>query len=115
MTTDLTKFLTLFLTLAGLSGSSCVVGCASGERDQQIAMFQEVSLFAKEHGFAGQAHLNLSGAPSFDMRTGGVLDTGISGNVTLQFNSLAEPRGAATTAVGSMAEVDDSNSFPAAE
>jgi len=27
MTTDPTKFITLFLTLAGLSGSSCIVGC----------------------------------------------------------------------------------------
>ncbi len=83
-----------------LTVGMCNLGCASAEREAQIAAFKEVSLFAKEHGFAGQANLEIGGQPSFDLRSGGVFDTGLRGNLSIQFNSLAQPRGKAETSVG---------------
>src|SRR5690554_3036896 len=107
----LEQILKLILTTVGflgLGGTTCATtGCASAEREAQIATFKEVTLFAKEMGIAGQAHLSIGGAPAFDLRTGDVLDTGVKGNITLQFNALADPRGAATTGVGAMVEVNE--------
>lgn len=97
---DQIRNLLFWAGLLGLPMMTCNLGCAGAERDAQIATFKEVSLFAKEHGFAGQANLDIGGQPAFDLRTGGVLDTGVRGSVSLQFNSLASPRGKAETSVG---------------
>jgi len=102
---DLTKLFVAFLTFSGLGATQCA--CSDTEQARQIAVWREASLFAKEHGFAGTANLNINGQPAFDLRTGGILSTGMSGNISLQFNSLAEPRGKASTAVGDMNDLSN--------
>lgn len=88
-------WISLFGLLFGLTGCS-----ANATQEQQIELFRQGVLAMKELGVAGQANLHIGGSPAFDFRTGGVLSTDVSGNISIQLNAEAEPRGKAETAVG---------------
>lgn len=94
----LAKLVAAFLMALGLLPFQCA--CSDVQRTRLREEFKDVSLYAKEHGFAGAAHFHIGGEPSFDLRTGGVANLDVYGDIHLQFNSLAEPRGKAQTAVG---------------
>ena len=81
-----------FATLVTLSLAGCLGGCKTGEMSpQQYQQWQgaiaQMSTLAKEHGATGYATLRSRGMGGVHQKLEFGLDTGISGEAHLQFNS----------------------------